>query len=174
MPKPMPSLVVAFLAVSLLASCLPDSRGGGVDWPKVANCGPGVDDVVSSVSRVLLDGSENDAEISDRAVHELEQLAAEHGADTVACLVDLLVSDWLRPGASPNPDRMAAAMRGQDFLRDVGTRIERSGEPGAQLILIRDFRWAWIGSSGFVPIDRGPADDRPRLALLAHTRSARA
>lgn len=126
------ALVLSVLAVTALAcapSCLPDSQGGGVDWPKVAKCGPSVDDVVGAVERVLL--SDGTGGMSDRAKSELEQLAQKHGANTIACLVDLLIQQWTSPGAAQLPERIAAAGRGRGFLSAEGVeRVDRtSGSP---------------------------------------------
>ena len=117
--------VVMVVSVACAPSCLPESQGGGLDWPKIAKCGPGVDDIVGTVERILL--SDGTGSISDRAKSELEQLAQQHGANTVACLVDLVVSGWTAPGAAPLPERVEGARRGRAFLATVGVeRVERS------------------------------------------------
>lgn len=125
------TLVLATVASALCTapSCLPETQVGGVDWPKVAKCGPNVDDVVGAVERVLL--SDGTGSLSDRAKHELEQLAQQHGANTVACLVDLIVQQWTSPGAAQLPDRIAGASRGRGFLSAAGVeRVEHTaGNP---------------------------------------------
>lgn len=96
-----------------------------VVWPKVAECsGDVITDAVGAVGRILIgDGSENNTSISDRGVEQLQGLASEHGASTIACIIDRLISDWLAPNAAINMNRMAAAARGKDFLNRVGTSV---------------------------------------------------
>lgn len=94
-----------------------------VDWPRLVQCGPGVSDIVAIVSRILLaDGSAST--ISDRGKAELQGLANEYGASTVACMIDRLRQDWTAPGAAQDSTRIAAAQRGSRFLADVGTQVE--------------------------------------------------
>lgn len=99
-------------------------NGTPVTWPDVVECGPDVPDLVSTVSRVLLDGSGLDIDADDRGT--LEDLAAEHGPKTILCLVDLLVNrEWSRPGASQSPKRLQAVSRGRDFINETGARVVR-------------------------------------------------
>jgi hypothetical protein len=86
---------------------------GPVDWPKVAQCGGEIaSDLLGVVSRILLVG----AAVDD----QLQQLAEEHGAKTIACVVDEVVNTYRRPGASMTPETEAAAARGEAFLLDHG------------------------------------------------------
>ena len=124
---------VIMLAALALAGCGLLSggdtpRGGKIDWPAVVECGPDVPDVVATVSRILLDGSGFDIDEDDRA--ELERVAAEHGPRTVICLVDLLIQEWVSPGATQTQERFQAVERGRDFLRETGTRVMRVDEGG--------------------------------------------
>lgn len=91
---------------------------GEVNWPKVAQCGPDVGDVVGAVSRVLLGKGD--------VVTELTDLARTHGTDTVVCLVDHLRADWSSPGASATPERVRGVARADVFLDEIGTDIQRS------------------------------------------------
>jgi len=87
---------------------------GRIDWPKVAECGGELaSDLLGVVSRILLGGS------ADHKA-QLEQLALEHGASTVACVVDEVVNTYQRPGASMTPETKAAAERGTAFLTEHG------------------------------------------------------
>jgi hypothetical protein len=67
--------------------------------------------------------------MSTRGKRELEDLARTHGANTVACVVQRVVSDWNAPGAAQEPLRLAAAARGQDFLHQVGSHPQLTDEP---------------------------------------------
>lgn len=114
-----------------------------VDWPKVAQCGPDVSDLVGVVSRVLLADGDDAESVSDRGRGELEQLAANHGANVVACVIDRLVRDWTAPGASQDAVRIAGAERGRAFLQDVGTETEpisalQTGDADMLIALISD------------------------------------
>ena len=116
---PLPLLALPF--VLAFVGCSVNGPGVQVNWPKVLQCGPNVSDLVGVVSRVLLaDGGSDHATISVRAKSELEALARDYGPGTVACIVDRLVRDWRAPGATMEPNRVAAASRGEDFLRVVG------------------------------------------------------
>lgn len=87
-----------------------------VNWPELAKCGPSVEDIIGSVTRVLF----KDANVSK----ELNDLALNHGTETVICAVDRLRKDWSRPGAAVTPERTTALNNAVDFLREVGTAIE--------------------------------------------------
>lgn len=119
------------LAVFTVGGCVP---GKGVDWPAVVSCAPGVDDLIPSVSRLLLDGGAqgDPLQLSEAAASELEKLAIKHGPEAIACIVDAVVGDWFRAGAlreengyEPDPRRHAGALRGQAFLASVGTEVQR-------------------------------------------------
>lgn len=127
-------LILTLFSIVLAAcssSCAGTSSSGkGVSWPKVAHCVPTANDAISTVQRILLgDGNTAQTSISDRAKAELEGLAVNHGAQSVACLVDQVIKDWTSPGASASPERVAATSRGRDFLNDIGTQIERDDTP---------------------------------------------
>jgi len=88
-----------------------------VNWPELARCGPGIEDIIGSVSEVLLNKG---------AVRtELENLARVHGTTTVVCAVERLRSDWMAPGAAASPERVEGVQRATAFLDEVGTRVER-------------------------------------------------
>lgn len=114
-------------------SCHPDK----IDWPQTAlDCGPVIDDVVSTVSTILqsaeVPGDEaTQTAIGPTASAKLDQLAREHGASVISCLVDLLKSEWTRPGVSSSPERLASAARAQSFLdaRGVHVRSNKAYEP---------------------------------------------
>jgi hypothetical protein len=133
-----PTFSIALLWFALFAStCMAPaygcnlSDGKGVEWPDVLQCGPKVDDLVSTVSTILL-GSEKPGDegsqtaIGQRAKDELEQLAEKHGANVISCLVDLLKRDWTRPGASATPETLAAAARAQSFLDVEGVQVTKN------------------------------------------------
>lgn len=112
--------LLLWLALSSFAASCSFANGQPVNWPAYTDCAPEVSDLVGTVSRILLgDGDADHRDIGDRAKDELTDLARAHGADTVACLVQQVVSDWTAPGAAQEPLRLSAAARGQDFLRDV-------------------------------------------------------
>jgi hypothetical protein len=160
--KPIPILLAAMAITLLCAACLPDSQGGGVDWPEVAHCGPSVPDLVSDVSHVLLAGGD--------PAPQLRDLAVEHGADVVVCLVDLLRRDWTAPGSAPEPHRLAAARRAQDWLTSVGTRVEHDGEPTSALRLYRTRPHDALAGRGFAAHPAPDVDQRLWRALLARAR----
>jgi len=103
----------------LLVGCVPHSP---INWPGVVQCEPGISDLVSTVSRILIgDGPEDQKTISARGKDALEELARTHAPGVVACVVERVVHDWTSPGAAPEPRRLAAAARGRSFLNAVGT-----------------------------------------------------
>lgn len=115
-----------FLAFAFAhAGCGPH---GPINWPAMVECVPdAVSDLAPVVSRILLanaGGSQEESTIGSRAKDELTTLASEHGANVISCLVQRFVSDWTSPGASQDPARIAAAHRGEDFLAQVGTRVD--------------------------------------------------
>lgn len=112
------------LALALLSSCstLPTAP---IDWPKVAQCGPGANDVLATVSRILLQDGADLKKLSQHSSDELENLARTNGAATVACVVDQLIQDWAAPGAAAQPIRLAALQRGQAFADAIGTKVQR-------------------------------------------------
>lgn len=116
------------VAISLvLLSCGPH---GPINWPGLVECAPGISDLVGVVSRILLGaGPADQTELGTRGKRELEDLARTHGASTVACVIERVVSDWTAPGAAQEPLRLAAAARGRAFLSDVGTRPQLSDGP---------------------------------------------
>lgn len=117
----------ACVVLILFASCGPR---GPINWPGMVECAPGISDLVGVVSRILLgDGPADQTAIGTRAKHELEDLARAHGADTVACVVERVVTDWNAPGAAQEPLRLAAAARGQDFLHQVGSDPQLTDGP---------------------------------------------
>lgn len=116
-------LLASLLLLSVLgcgSGC--NKQGTGVDWPKVATCAPSPSDLIGTVQRILLEEGPAQTTIGDRAKNELETLATKNGPELVACLVDMVVREWSRPGASANPERMAGTARGRDFLNQIGTQ----------------------------------------------------
>lgn len=97
-------------------ACLPPSQGGGVDWPKVAQCAPDVGDVIGIVSRVLFGSGDVKA--------ELAEVAKEYGGEAVTCAVKQLQNKFTAPGAASSPERTHASERAAAFLDEVGTKFE--------------------------------------------------
>lgn len=106
-------LLVSACAPALLPACLP---GGGVDWPKVAKCAPGVEDVIGIVSRVLFGSGD--------VKTELAEVAREYGQEAVVCAVNTLQNKFTAPGAASSPERAHASERAAAFLDEVGTKFE--------------------------------------------------
>lgn len=116
-PKPpsAPALPLLLLAVILAGCPMPNP-----DWPRYLECAPGINDIIATVSRVLLDGGGTATELKQRGRDELQDLAVTHGADVVACTISKLIADWRRPGATATRETLAAAIRGEHFLQSVG------------------------------------------------------
>lgn len=119
-----PDKVPFFMALCLaltFSACL--HGGAQAEWPKYAKCGVGpVSNLVATVARILLAGS--GSVVDGLARKELNELAANNGADVVSCLVETLVRDWTTPpslGGTTNAYRVDAALRGRNFLNSVGT-----------------------------------------------------
>lgn len=106
-----------------------------IQYPEVIKCGPPVEQLIGTVTRILFSNSSRDADsasaaeelrmsstISERAVAELDNLARAHGADAVACLVEEVLDEWKQTASSATPDRLRSIERGRDFLRLKGTR----------------------------------------------------
>lgn len=111
------SAVFCFLILSACGS-LP-----GVEWPDVVQCGSReADDLLPEVSTILLD--DVGTTLGPVGKHRLEQLAIDHGAGVVACLVDRLVQRWTAPGATTSPERSDAVQRAQAWQTETGTQIE--------------------------------------------------
>lgn len=112
-------------ALILAAGCVSSTAGGGSTtiWDQAVKCG--VDEggsTIADVSSVLLEGS--GTAMGPAQVSELEQLALQHSTHAISCLVQQLINDWTRPGAAPVPERLDAAARGKDFLRQKGVTVE--------------------------------------------------
>ncbi len=118
------ALLRLILILFALTGCQTPLPKSPVDWPKLAQCAPPVDDLIATVSRVLLQSID--------VQEELTELAREHGAEVVVCLVDQLRLDWTAPGAASSPKRTAATTSAQDFLKAVGTEVQRA-EPAPEL-----------------------------------------
>lgn len=117
------SYIVALFVVSLVApACKPIEK---IDWPKAVQCGPNIDDLIGTVSRILLSGGKTWKD-------ELIDLARVHGNETVICIVDRLKHDWSQPTAARTPERNGEGDdpgglgRATEFLHDTGTEITRS------------------------------------------------
>lgn len=118
-----PPAAILLLAVVCLAGC----RHGGerwreVVWPTAVECAPGWDDLVGTVTRILIADGEA-SKMSQRGRDELERLASEHGPGTVACLVEQLRQRWSGAGAAQETVLIAASLRAEAFLADVGTTV---------------------------------------------------
>lgn len=132
--KPIHNLRRMALAVLLCTffaapACVPP--GHPLAWPRVVECGPTVDQLLPTVSAIVLDQGQPGETFTDQAQRELEELARQHGPATVACLVQRVVQQFMaqdtsRMAASPGPDpgrdaaREAAARRGQVWLQAQG------------------------------------------------------
>lgn len=128
-------MTMMMVAAVLLASGLACEPGTPpIAWPDVVQCGPGFDDLVPVVSRVLLDGGDvtDPSKLTSLALAELERLAIEHSPEMVACVVDTLVNDWkaagamrVENGAPPDPMKQQGIARGQGFLQSKGVEVQR-------------------------------------------------
>jgi hypothetical protein len=118
------------VALALLLTIVPSGCAtfGQAAWPATAKCTAQVTGaIVSQVSDILLNG--NGPNIDAEAVSKLETLAADNGAELVACVVQQLVSQWTQPTARalrevepPSPSDDAAA-RGHSFLKQKGVTV---------------------------------------------------
>lgn len=135
------TLLLAIIVTACTSSCGQHAR---VNWPSVVACADTVrDDLLPAVQGVLVDTSGGESSsIGERAVGQLEEMAAKHGASVIACLVDQAVHAFDRAspsGGAARPrslddgppvvagltDEELAAARGRDFLQRVaGTRVE--------------------------------------------------
>lgn len=115
--------VIGFLAVVTgIALCLSLSGCGlfgssGSVWPTVAKCAPPAQNVINSVTQILLGGGDYET--------QLEQLGEQYGVNVVVCVVDGLVSQWGSPTAKLSAETLDAKGRGQAFLAHAGTKVER-------------------------------------------------
>lgn len=113
------SLAIALVFAFSLPAC---GKLPPVKWPELVNCGSDAGrDLVDDATQILYDEGLDKHTIGDKAKDLLTDLARDHGADVVACVVQRLVDTWTAPGAAAEPRRAAAADRGKDFLADVGT-----------------------------------------------------
>lgn len=109
-------LPIILAPLLLMQSACGALQGSPIQWPDLVRCGPGVSDLVGTVTRVL-DGADYREQLAD--------LALTHGTEAVVCLVDRLVTDWGRPGASMHEKRALQLERGRAFLREAGTQVWR-------------------------------------------------
>lgn len=138
------STTTTTVCVVLLISC-GGSSPPRVDWPAVVQCASiPKDELFGSVQAVLLDRT-------TEPTAELERLAALHGPQMIACLVDQAAQHFAAmvaaPTAAPQARAMSAevaaepsavaaettgaeiaATRGRDFLQRVGTTVEPSAQ----------------------------------------------
>lgn len=145
--RPITALLLLSLA-SCSSSCTTNPNTGRVEWPKAVSClQPPAADALSAVQGILLQDGRSQT-IGQVAIEQLERLAVEYSPSVIACLVDEAVHAFepappvvaeaksrslqapLAPDASvpvsaePEPERVAAAQRGRDFLQRVaGTRV---------------------------------------------------
>ena len=109
-----PPLMMLTLVVAIVGCNLPPNAV----WPAEMKCGSDVAATVDAVRRVLLEGGLSSTQVSPTGDAELQALAAELGADVVACTIDSVARGWLRPDASQ--ESLAAAARGVRFLHEHG------------------------------------------------------
>lgn len=114
------SITLAFVFALSLPAC---SKLPPVKWPELVNCGTDAGrDLVDDATQILYtDGGIDKHTIGDKAKDLLTDLARDHGADVVACVVQRLIDTWTEPGATAEPRRTAATDRARDFLAKVGT-----------------------------------------------------
>jgi hypothetical protein len=100
-----------------------------VIWPSTVKCAaPITGALVTEIEAILTNGTGQN--ISDEAIAALEKLAAEHGAELVACIVEQFISKWMQPTGTQAPlPATDAASRAQDFLNRKGVTVLTS--PGA-------------------------------------------
>lgn len=112
----LPSAPTSMFVLALcLSSCTPQKT---VDWPRVLECGTKVTDIITTVTRILLqDGM---LAMSPRSREELLELGRQHGGGEVACAVQRAVNDFTGPGAAITAETGGAAARGLWFLDSVG------------------------------------------------------
>lgn len=144
--------ITTLLLLALLTSCS-SSCGGNqphVNWPGVVQCGQSVaGDLLGTVTNIIAapDPEAGDtSSVGDRAVNELEKLAAAHGPEVIACLVNQAIASFDHVAAAPMARSLpgeqssnaaatsspaeqtgarVAAARGRDFLQRVAkTRVE--------------------------------------------------
>jgi hypothetical protein len=119
-------LVVLALLLTLVPSGC--ATFGQTVWPSTVKCTAQVTGaIVPQVEDILRNGL--GPSIDAEATSMLEKLAADNGAELVACVVQQLVSQWTQPTAralreveppSPNED---AAARGHSFLKQKGVAV---------------------------------------------------
>jgi hypothetical protein len=104
-----------------------------IDWPAAVDCIP--DDAVISIIDVVGDilfSRPGSLEIEAAESGQLEDLARKHTPAVVACAVEFVINELTRPGASTNEGSRMAALRGRDFLSDVGTDANYATPTGQQ------------------------------------------
>lgn len=126
MTRLLASIALAFVFAFSLPACATLKK---VEWPKLLNCASDVGaDLVDDVTQILYVEGVDKHTIGDKAKDLLTDLARDHGADVVACVVQRLIDTWTAPGAAAEPRRAAAADRAKDFLYGVGTTAASGGE----------------------------------------------
>lgn len=119
-------LVIALVMLALCA-CAKSGAGAPVQWPARVQCPASVDDLIATVSRILVGaGPPEQRALGEAARAELEAQARRHGSDKVVCMIERLASDWSAPDAAQEPLRLAAAARGRNFLQTVGVSAQLS------------------------------------------------
>lgn len=114
------------LAVTLAIASASCGSFGSVVWPATVKCAaPITGAVVTQVEAILTGGT--GTTISADAIAQLERLAAQYGADVVACVVEQFIAKWMQPtGTQPPTPSTDAAARAQDFLNRKGVTIVTS------------------------------------------------
>lgn len=112
------SIVMALATMVAAPGC--NGAVGRVVWPVLIECSAQTGRLVDDVRYILLrDGSAD--QLSPESVKQIEKLAADYGAEVIACIVEQLVDQWAEL-ASSTPAQLRAARRGQDFLNERGSR----------------------------------------------------
>lgn len=89
-------------------------------FPDVAACGPNAGQIVGTVSQALLD-DQGGLDLSSDGRGKLAQAAETFGMSTVSCLLEAIVNDWGHGSGSKEPEKVAAASRGQSALDAIAS-----------------------------------------------------
>jgi hypothetical protein len=111
-------LLVLALACGFACAAIP------IKWPDLVQCGGDIGNLVGTVTQILLNDT-GSGDVSPSARAKLEQLAVQHGAESVVCVVSSILGDWSKPGAAMPPERIAAMSRAQGWMNSTGSRVLR-------------------------------------------------
>ena len=107
------------LALGTLSACVAKR----VEWPKHADCDAVSREAEAEVFRTLSSDGEA-TKLSPRAREALNRLAEEHGPNAVVCPIREMVHTSNYAGGPLSAEFKNAALRGSNFLREVGTSSE--------------------------------------------------